>query len=159
MPHNYRLRRAVPEDLERLVAYTVAEAREAEGVGKDPAAVRRGVLAGLEDPSVATYWLAVSEGGETAASTSVVREWSDWHGGYYWWIQSLYIAPGHRGRGLVEQILDELSRKARDAGAVDLRLYAHNSNRRALHVYSRCGFQTAPYTIMTRSLRDPDGEA
>jgi ribosomal protein S18 acetylase RimI-like enzyme len=158
MPHHYRLRRAAPDDLDRLVAYTVAEAREAEGVEKDPAAVRRGVLAGLEDPSVATYWLAESDDGETAASTSVVREWSDWHGGYYWWIQSLYIAPTHRGRGLVEQILDELSRAARAAGAVDLRLYAHNSNRRALHVYSRCGFQPAPYTIMTRSLRDPDGE-
>lgn len=158
MTQRYRLRRAAPADLDRLVEFTVAEAREAEGVEKDPGAVRRGVLAGLEDPSVATYWLAESEAGETAASTSVVREWSDWHGGHYWWIQSLYIAPGHRGRGLVEQILDELAQAAREAGAVDLRLYAHDSNRRALHVYRRCGFETAPYTIMTRSLAGPEDD-
>lgn len=158
MSQHYRLRQAVPGDLDRVLEFTLAEAREAEGVDKDPVAVRRGVRAGLEDPSLATYWLAETDDGEAAASTSVVREWSDWHGGCYWWIQSLYIAPGHRGRGLVERILDELARAARDGGAVDLRLYAHSSNKKALHVYSRCGFSTAPYTIMTRSLSDRDGE-
>jgi ribosomal protein S18 acetylase RimI-like enzyme len=36
---------------------------------------------------------------------------------------------------------------------LDLRLYAHQSNERALRAYRRCGFAVAPYIIMTRSVK------
>ena len=57
------------------------------------------------------------------ASTSIVTEWSNFHGGYYWWIQSLYIDPEHRGTGLLEALIEYVSEAARAAGALDLRLY------------------------------------
>jgi ribosomal protein S18 acetylase RimI-like enzyme len=38
------------------------------------------------------------------------------------------------------------------AGRADLRLYVLESNPRAVAAYRRCGFDTAPYAIMTRSL-------
>jgi len=152
MPPEYSIRMADPADLDTIVCFTLAEAREAEAIDKDAAVVRRGVLAGLADPAVATYWVVQSSSAEVVASTSVVREWSDWNAGYYWWIQSLYIVPEHRGRGLAELLFDALARAARAAGARDLRLYVHESNRRAIAAYRRCGFSTAPYTIMTRRL-------
>jgi ribosomal protein S18 acetylase RimI-like enzyme len=149
----YSIRKASRDDLDTLVAFTMEEAREAEGAEKDAEVVRRGVLAGLDDPTVASYWVAETKNAEVVASISVVTEWSNWHGGSYWWIQSLYIVPEHRGRGLVELLLDVVDEAARTAGALDLRLYAHTSNRRAIEVYRRCGFSTAPYIIMTRQLR------
>jgi ribosomal protein S18 acetylase RimI-like enzyme len=82
----------------------------------------------------------------------VVTEWSDWHGSHYWWVQSLFILPEHRGRGVVDIILDRLAQEAQAAGALDLRLYVHTSNRRALAAYRRCGFAPAPYAILTRRL-------
>jgi ribosomal protein S18 acetylase RimI-like enzyme len=85
-----------------------------------------------------------------------VTEWSDFHGGQYWWIQSLFIVPEHRGTGLVELLIDHVDGQAEAAGALDLRLYAHTSNTRALHVYRRCGFDTAPYVLMRRKLRRRD---
>ena len=150
MDREYMLRRATSSDLETIVAFTLEEAREAEGRELDPERARRGVRAGLEDPSVATYWVAESGDGRAVASTSVVREWSNFNGGYYWWIQSLFIEAEHRGSGLVELLLESVTEAAQAAGALDLRLYAHRSNRRALEAYRRCGFDEAPYVVMAR---------
>lgn len=146
------VRRAELADLETLVAFTLAEAEDAEGAGKDVNVVERGVRMALEDPSLATYWLAEAAGARVVGSTSVVTEWSNWHGGHYWWVQSLYVVPEHRGHGLARLLLETLAQEARAAGAVDLRLYAHNSNCRALAAYRRCGFDVAPYTIMRKRL-------
>ena len=152
MAADYAIRMAVSDDIETLVAFTLKEAYEAEGVERGEAAVRRGVEGAFRDPPLSIYWLAESSDGASVASTSVVTEWSDFQGGYYWWIQSLFIVSEHRGRGLVDLMLDHLAGLAKAARALELRLYAHNSNQRAFRVYRRCGFDTAPYTIMARKL-------
>jgi ribosomal protein S18 acetylase RimI-like enzyme len=152
MRSEYRIRRATSSDLEAIVAFTLEEAWEAEGLELDTDSVGRGVLAGLEDPAVATYWVAEAADGRVMASASAVREWSDFKGGYYWWVQSLFVVPEHRGRGLVDLLLDTVAKAARAKGALDLRLYAHGSNARALDAYRRCGFEQTPYVIMRRSL-------
>lgn len=151
MVPGYTIRDAVSADIETLVAFTLQEAHDAEGIGQDVTGVRRGVGGAFEDPPRAAYWVAEGADGRVVASTSVVTEWSNFHGGYYWWIQSLFIVAEHRGGGLVELLLDHLARAAEASGALDLRLYAHESNARALRAYRRCGFAVAPYVIMTRA--------
>ncbi|MGD2179278.1 MAG: GNAT family N-acetyltransferase [Anaerolineae bacterium] len=149
---NYAVRRAGRGDLESLVSFTLAEAREAEGIAIDPQIVRRGVETGLLDPDIAMYWVVESERGETVASTSVVLEWSDWCAGYYWWIQSMYVVAEHRGRGLPEMLIEAVAAEARVTGAADLRLYVHEQNVRARRAYRRCGFSDLSYRIMSRPL-------
>ena len=68
-------------------------------------------------------------------------------------MQSLFVAPGHRGAGIVDRLLDHVTDEARAAGALDLRLYAHRDNARALRAYRRLGFEDAPWVIMRRPLR------
>lgn len=153
MTAHYIIRPATATDEDTIVTFTRAEAREAEGLELEVATVTRGVRHGLAEPALATYWLVEDPGGRVVASTSITAEWSDFHGAPYWWIQSLFIVPDHRGRGLVELVLDHLAREAEAAGALDLRLYAHSANQRALRAYGRCGFEAAPYTIMRRSLK------
>jgi ribosomal protein S18 acetylase RimI-like enzyme len=147
------MRLARPSDIDTIVAFTLEEAYEAEGTRNSPEGVRRGVEGGFRAPPASTYWVAENQDAKVVAHVSVVTEWSDFHGGYYWWIQSLFIVPAHRGGGLVGIILDHLAASARDAGALDLRLYAHVSNQRALHAYRRHGFTEAPYVIMRKPLR------
>jgi len=149
----YTIRHALASDIDTLVAFTLQEAREAEGLEEDLDAVRRGIRGAFGDPRPAVYWVVEAHDGSIVASTSVTTEWSDFHGGYYWWIHSLFIVPEHRGSGLLEVLLDHLQKAAEGAGALDLRLYAHQSNERALRAYRRCGFTAAPYIIMTRSAK------
>ena len=147
---DYVVRRAQDQDLDSLVSFTVAEAREAEGAELDPSIVRRGVEAGLSNPAIAMYWVVESDRGEIVARTSALREWSDWRAQYYWWIQSMYVVPDRRGRGLVEMLIGAVSAEARNSGAADLRLYVHEQNSRAIRAYRRCGFSDLPYRIMSK---------
>lgn len=146
------IRRATPGDIDTLVAFTLDEAREAEGRTLDPGVVRLGVEGGFSDPPLARYWVAQSPEGHVVAATSIVTEWSNFGGADYWWVQSLFVAPDYRGTGLVERLLDHLADAAGAAGALELRLYAHRGNERALRVYRRYGFVESPYAIMTRPL-------
>lgn len=148
----YLIRSATLDDLDTLVAFTLREAQDAEDVSLDAAAVRRGVSRAIADPRLARYWIAEAPDGSLAASASVTTEWSNFHGGHYWWVQSLFVEDAHRGRGLVDQLLDHLARQAAENGALDLRLYAHQDNARARRVYERCGFTLAPYVLMRRRL-------
>ena len=151
----YTVRGARPSDTDTLVAFTIAEGLESEHARLSEDAVRRGVAGAFGDPPLARYWVAELSGG-IVAHASAVTEWSNFHGGFYWWVQSLFIQPEHRGNGLVEMLLEHLASEARRAGALDLRLYAHASNARALRVYERCGFRTSPYVVMRRRLNGPD---
>jgi GNAT superfamily N-acetyltransferase len=150
---DYTIRAAGMADIDTLVAFTLREARDAEGAEIDPGAARRGVAEAFADPPRAMYWVAEARDGRVVASTSVVTEWSNFNGGYYWWVQSLFVESDHRSRGLAESLLNHLSAAAAAAGALDLRLYAYRSNERAIRAYVRCGFTTAPYVIMSRQLR------
>jgi ribosomal protein S18 acetylase RimI-like enzyme len=149
----YEIRPATPDDIDVLVGFTLAEARDAERRTLDVEGARRGVRGAFDSPPRAAYWVAQTGAGRVVGSTAVVTEWSNFLGGDYWWIQSLYILPEHRGGGLVDQMLAYLTAQAMAAGALDLRLYGYDTNERALRAYQRCGFGRTPYVVLTKPLR------
>jgi ribosomal protein S18 acetylase RimI-like enzyme len=147
------IRSAVRADVDTLVDFTLQEARDAEGVELDAMAVRRGVLAAFAENPRATYWVAEDSEQRLVGSISILTEWSNFRGGDYWWIQSLYIAPEHRGTGLLDRLIEHVTNEARNAGALDLRLYAYENNERALRAYRRLGFSKRAYVMMSRPVR------
>ena len=146
------IRKATSADLKSLVSFAVAEAKEAEGVKKDSKRVRQGVTTALNDDSIAMYWVLEKNSTGVIGSVSIVKEWSDWNSGYYWWIQNMYILPEFRGKGLMEQLMQALKDAARNEGALELRLYVHKNNAQAISAYQKVGFFDADYRIMTMSL-------
>ena len=149
---DYVVRRANISDLEQLVDFTLSEATDAEGANKDREKARKGIRTALEDESVAMYWVALSNIDETVANISVTKEWSNWHAGYYWWIQSMYIKPEHRGRGLVGVLIQTIKESAKRSKALDLRLCVHKDNARAIRAYNKSGFVDSDYRIMRMGL-------
>jgi ribosomal protein S18 acetylase RimI-like enzyme len=142
------IRRAHLADLKTLVDFALGEATEAEGIRVNREKVRKGIQAALEDESVAIYWVLQGSRDEIVGNVSVVKEWSNWKAGHYWWIQSLYIKPEHRGRGLMEALIQKVRESARKNKALDLRLYVHKNNARAIGAYRKSGFIDADYQIM-----------
>ncbi len=146
------VRPATVEDLATIVDFIAQEAREAEGRELDQETLAAGVGAGLGDESIARYWLLVDDADTPAGCTSVIREWSDWQAGYYWWIQSMYIAPQFRGRGHLDDLLAAVTDAAGREQALELRLYVHTANTAAVRAYEKSGFEQSDYAIMSRAL-------
>ena len=149
---SYMIRPATLDDLSVLVRFTIDEALHAEGTHLDAEAVQRGVRAGLQDPAIARYWVACAEDGLVVGSISSTREWSDWRGGDYWLVQSVYIGSDHRGTGLVDRLLETVATVAAAEQGLELRLLVHEDNARALGAYRRNGFTRSPYVVMSRPI-------
>ena len=150
----FHIRKATAADLKSLVSFAVAEAKEAEGVKKDSERVRQGVTTALNDDSIAMYWVLEKNNSGVIGSVSIAKEWSDWNSGYYWWIQSMYIQPGFRGMGLMDRLLDVVKEAAKADNALDLRLYVHKLNTRAIKAYRKSGFYDSDYQIMKMDLKN-----
>jgi len=142
------VRKAVLEDLAKLVEFTTEEAREAEGDAGVFERIEPGVRAALHDETKAMYWVVQDDSGQAIGSISALKEWSDWNAGYYWWIQSVYIVPGQRGKGCLPLLLDAVLGEMRHQGGLELRLYVHERNGRAIGAYRKFGFARLPYEIM-----------
>lgn len=143
------VRDADPRDLDRIVAFNARLASETEGKTLEPAALARGVRSALADPTRLRYWVAGSApDGETVGQAAVSREWSDWRDGWLWWLQSVYVLPEARGRGVFRSLYARVRSTARDAGdVVGLRLYVERDNERARSTYRSLGMTDGGYLV------------
>jgi len=155
------VREATLDDLDRLVEWACAMAHETEAKALDPATVRAGVEAGLRDASRARYFIAARRvqmaGRETidapAATLMLTSEWSDWRNGTWWWIQSVYVAPGHRRQGGYRALHAYVENAARASeGVIGLRLYVERDNANAQSTYTALGMTDAHYQIFEQPL-------
>src|SRR5689334_8006099 len=116
------VRPAVGADWPTLVDYNCRLAWETESTRLLPAVVTAGVQALLRDPHQGRYFVAEC-GGSIIGQLMHTREWSDWRNGDIWWLQSVYVHPDFRGRGVFRQLLAALEAAAVAVGVVGLRLY------------------------------------
>ena len=145
-------RRARAEDLDFLVRATMGNAKETEGLDLDPKVVRPAVRLLLKDP-VRGRAFVVEDEGTVIASLYVTYEWSDWHGAWYWWIQSLYVEPARRGQGVYTRLYRFVQEEARKAGGVrSIRLYVEKANEAGLRAYRGHGMAEAPYVVFEQRL-------
>ncbi len=144
----FKVRNAKLDDLGSLVEFVIAEANEAEGIIKSSEIVLKGIKAGLENPDIARYWIIETQNGNPVGNVSVVKEWSDWNCAFYWWIQSMFLLPNYRGIGLMKALLAEVKLAAENENAIELRLYVHKDNDRAIKAYKKVGFCNSDYNIM-----------
>jgi ribosomal protein S18 acetylase RimI-like enzyme len=135
-------------DLDTIAAFNVAMALEAEHKRLDPAIVRRGVAAALEDASKGRYFVAEMDG-TLVGQLMITYEWSDWRNGMFWWIQSVYVRPEARRAGVFRALFRHLEERARaDTGVCGIRLYVEDENSRAQQTYASCGMSDGGYRVM-----------
>ncbi len=139
------------EDLFELVRFTLGVAKESEGLVPDKAEVQASIVAALNDPRKARYFVAESIEGQKrklVGSLFVTFEWSDWRNGWYWWIQAAYVEPALRGKGIFRQMYDAVHAAAKQAGDVRrIRLYVEGDNDAGLSTYRALGMEETPYRI------------
>ena len=139
-----RIRPATGDDLDALVTWNAAMAAETEDKQLDREVLAAGVRAVLDEPRRGFYLVAERDG-EAVGSLLVTYEWSDWRNGDFFWIQSVYVAPAARRSGVFRALYAAVERRAREAGAVGLRLYVEHANRRAQQTYEGLGMRRCHY--------------
>ena len=148
-----RIRPGCASDLETIVEYNLRLARETEGLALDRETVRAGVRAALDDPHKGRY-LVAEMNGRAVGQLMLTTEWSDWRNGPMWWIQSVYVHPDHRGRGVFRALFETALREARASGVRTVRLYVEEGNDVAREVYTRLGMEWCGYLVYEIDLRE-----
>ena len=142
----YEITMGCASDIDAITQFQVDMAFESEGAKLDDDTVRSGVTAAMNDSNKGSY-LVVRKGGEVVASLMITREWSDWNSEWYWWVQSVYVMPEHRGRGLFRSMYAKVKELAAQNGVSQVRLYVERTNLSARQVYERVGMQECHYLM------------
>ncbi len=141
------IRPAVSTDAEQITAFNSAMALETEHIELCAERALAGVHSLLADSSKGFYLLAELDG-RVVGQLMVTYEWSDWRNGTFWWIQSVYVAPDFRGRGIFRQLYEDVVMRARNAeGVCGLRLYVESENRAAQQTYEKIGMSRTGYVV------------
>ena len=148
------VRPAVAEDLEALVAGNLALAEETEHVQLDADTLRQGIRALLESRAPGRYWVAELDG-RVVGQLLITFEWSDWRDRMVWWIQSVYVQPDARGRGVLRTLYEAARREAVAAGSGGLRLYVDTTNIRAQAAYAALGMNGDHYRVFEDMFAEP----
>ena len=141
------IRRGKLADAETIAGYNAALAAETERLELDRDRLLLGVRAVLEDPAKGFY--TVAETADTVVGQMMITfEWSDWRNGTFWWIQSVYVHPEYRRRGIFSRLHRQVLDEARKLGTVcGLRLYVEKENQQAQRTYQRLGMQKAIFDM------------
>lgn len=140
-----RIRTARPADAGIIADFNARMAWETERRRLNSARVLRGVRGLLRDKAKGIYFVA-EEKGIIAGQLLITFEWSDWRNGNFWWIQSVYVAPEFRERGVFRALYAHVLKLAKSRRDVcGLRLYVEQDNRRAQKAYLRLGMKESHY--------------
>ncbi len=152
MESGVRIRIAEPKDVEAIAELNLAMAVETEEKHLCRSTLVQGVRAVFDDADHGFYVVAESDG-EVVGCLLITFEWSDWRCGRFWWIQSLYVRPRFRRRGVFRQLHEfvtaEASRRPEICG---LRLYVEQSNGVAQRAYCQIGMKMTTYRMYEQML-------
>jgi GNAT superfamily N-acetyltransferase len=139
-------REAVPADASAIIEFQLAMARETEELELDRDVLTAGVHAVFADPALGRYYVA-EENGKVIGSLMITYEWSDWRNGTVWWIQSVYVIPEFRRRGVYAGLYGHVKEMVEQSTVRGLRLYVDKRNVPAQDVYTRLGMNGEHYLV------------
>ncbi len=148
------IRRAREEDIETLAKFNIALALETEQKKLEPAVVIRGLKTLLDDDRHGFYTVA-EVAGRVVGCVMITYEWSDWRCGQFWWIQSVYVDPEFRRRGLFRKLYEHLKEKAlSESDVCGFRLYVEHSNLAGQSTYAGVGMEEVSYKFFEESFEN-----
>ena len=146
MPIDIRIREAGKSDISVLSEFNQALAKETEDMQLNPETLASGISNAL-DRDECHYFIAELNG-EVVGQTMITYEWSDWRNGIMWWIQSVYVRPDCRNKGVFRALfyyVEQLAKKHPDVKA--LRLYVMQNNLSGKNTYAALGMNDSGYVV------------
>ncbi len=147
------VRPATLDDLDALTTFSAAMALETEQRILDRTRLRLGTRAVLEQPERGQFYVADVRPKPradriTVGQLLITYEWSDWRNAQFWWIQSVYVHPDWRRKGIYRSMHGAIINFAQSQrGVCGVRLYVEGDNHIAKCVYERVGLLPSSYQV------------
>jgi len=147
MKNKIKIRYAEKKDIEPITNFNIAMAKETENKVLDPEIIKYGVQNLFTHPTEGFY--VVAEYNEKViASLMITTEWSDWRNGIFWWVQSVYVIPEFRRKGVYSKLYTFVKENAEQNDNIcGLRLYVEQNNLTAQKTYGKLGMQETHYKL------------
>lgn len=143
----FHIRLAIEDDSDVIIDFQLKMAKESEDIDLDPKTLGNGVKSVFRDPAKGKYFI-VEDDNYIVGSMLITHEWSDWRNQWIFWLQSVYIMPEHRRKGLFRLMYEEVKQLViGDDTAAGIRLYVDLTNVNALEVYKSVGMDGDHYQV------------
>jgi len=150
---NIEVVQAGPQHAEVIAEFNQAMAIETEGKNLPWEKIHTGINAILGDSSLGFYLVALEQE-DVVGCLAITYEWSDWRNGLFWWIQSVYVAPSHRAKGVFTSMYSHVKGLASsEASVCGIRLYVEKENTTAQQTYKKLGMIETHYRIMEEEFK------
>lgn len=147
-----QVRLATAQDAVVIAQFNQAMAEETESRALDSDTILGGVRSVFAEPSLGRYYIAEINGA-ISGCLLITFEWSDWRDGMFWWIQSVYVTPEARRKGVFRALYAAVRSEATIANNVcGLRLYVEQDNTDAQTTYRGLGMHATPYQLFEEEL-------
>jgi ribosomal protein S18 acetylase RimI-like enzyme len=146
-------RAATSADVDAIVAH-VRDYYAADGYAFDAGLARRALKSIVGDPTRGRLWVA-DDAGAVVGYLAIGFGWSLEYQGRDAFVDELYLAPSHRGRGLGRVAMALAEDACRAAGVRAVHLEVERGNGVARTLYRRRGFVEHDRVLMTKWLTRP----
>ena len=102
------IRKANETDAATIARFNRAHAKEIDGITLPEDTAFRGAVEGLKQNNYCQYYLAET-GDQVVGLVMITYEWSDWRARLIWWMQSVYVLPDFRGRGVFSTLYKNIA--------------------------------------------------
>ena len=146
MPFKVKIREAGKTDIPILAQHNQALANETENIELSTKTILSGVSKALDREDC--HYFVAEFNGEVAGQVMITYEWSDWRNGVMWWIQSVYVRPEYRNKGVFRALFTYIEQLARNRADVKaLRLYVMQNNQSGKNTYKALGMRDSQYIV------------
>jgi GNAT superfamily N-acetyltransferase len=146
-----RFRPAQPGDIDAIVAMMRGYYAQ-DGYTFVDAEARGAALMLINHPALGRLWVSCDGGHTVVGYVAVALGFSFEYRGREAFVDELFIAEGHRGRGLGREALELAEAWCREAGVNALHLEVERHRAPALELYRRRGFADYDRFLMTKWL-------
>ena len=147
------IRPATLADVSLLAGWAKAMAFETEHKILADSDILPGTQRAIEQPGLAHYFIAELDG-KPAGCLMLTSEWSDWRNGLWWWIQSVYVQPECRRRGVYRALYENVQHLASlNSDVQGIRLYVEKENGIAQRTYQSLGMHDANYLVFEQTTK------
>ena len=142
-----QIRLANQEDKFLIADFQIKMAKETEDLSLNIETVNNGVMSVFQNPHKGKYIVAEIND-KVVASLMLTYEWSDWRNSVVLWIQSVYVLPEYRGKGIFKSLYIFVKNMTNeDENISGIRLYVDKTNKNAMEVYKAIGMNGEHYKL------------